>query len=209
MITLLLEIDNNKQSDEYAEKDWTDRTINPSKRKKIDHILSDSAILELMKKIDWEGYKRLFTNIGSMTLATYRIHKLDIFSSLCNVESLEQSIFQIRASSYLCHFNTFYGFQMQYIAFAGWNKLLHISSVFRIKCMNTLASFFVSTTFFKVLWHEKFNHKQHHIYTLNTSREAKFASLYSRKELENSKFISIPKSRYIYFNALINVLRYF
>jgi fatty acid desaturase len=63
----------------------------------------------------------------------------------------------------------FYGFQMQCMGFAGGHELLH-GSAFRTRWLNTLATFFVSTAFFEVLYHERINHKQHHKYTLDIDR---------------------------------------
>ena len=178
----------NQQANEHAERDWTDKSIDPSERKNSDRILSDGVVLKLMKKSDWEGCKRFFTNIGLMGLTAYCIHKLDVFESFQQVHSLEQwqSILSDKKMLMFAPLYIFYGFQMQCMAFAGGHELLH-GSAFKTKWMNTLASFFVSTAFFEVLWHEKFNHKQHHIYTLDINRDPELTSFYSRKELENLK----------------------
>ena len=199
-----------QKPNELVERDWIDKSIDPSERKKSDRILSDGVVLKLMKKSDWEGYKHFFTNIGLIALTAYGIHKLDIFSSITNIQSLEewQSILSDKNLIMFAPLYILYGFQMQCMAFAGGHELLH-GSAFKTKWMNTLASFFVSTAFFEVLWHEKFNHKQHHIYTLDIKKDPELTSFYSKEELENLKFKSVPESRYSYAKAFINVLSYF
>ena len=89
----------------------------------------------------------------------------------------------------------FYGFQMQCFAFAGGHELLH-GNAFRTKWINDLVSFCVGTAFFEVLRHERLMHKQHHTFTLNIDKDPELTSFYSRKELEDLKFKSVPKSRY-------------
>ena len=42
-------------ANDVAERDWTDKSIKESERKKRDRILPDGVVLELMRKSDWEG----------------------------------------------------------------------------------------------------------------------------------------------------------
>ena len=195
---------------DLAERDWTDKGINQAERKKSDRILSDGIVLQLMKKSDWEGCKRFLGNMGLMALTAYIIHKLDIFPSIRDADSIDQWQSLLRSDKMLVSIPLFlfYGFQMQCMAFAGGHELIH-GSAFKTKWMNTLACFFVSTAFFEVSWHEKLNHKQHHIYTLDINRDPELTSFYSRKELENLKFKSVPASRYSYIKAFINLSNYF
>ena len=81
---------NNKETNENVESDSIDKSINSSEGKDNDRILPDGVILELMKKSDWEGCKRFFTNIGLMALTVYTIHKLDIFPSILEAHNLKQ-----------------------------------------------------------------------------------------------------------------------
>merc|ERR1719456_739407 len=94
------------------------------------------------------------------------------------------------------------------MAFAGGHELLH-GNGFKTKWMNTVATFFVSTTFFEVLWHEKMNHKLHHIWTLDIDNDPELTSFFSREELEGLKFKSMPQSRYSYVTQFLNVVSYF
>ncbi|KAL9179863.1 hypothetical protein ACHAXT_007833 [Thalassiosira profunda] len=224
-------------ANDVAERDWTDKSIKESERKKRDRILPDGVVLELMRKSDWEGCKRLFSNLSFLALTAYAIHRLDLFPAVRDAHTFDD-VRAILLSDKMLVFvplYIFYGFQvsaanishtynatslltllryasnlfqMQCLAFAGGHELLH-GGAFKTKWMNTVAAFFVSTAFFEVLWHEKFNHKQHHIYTLDVHKDPELTSFYSRKELDNLKFKSVPESRYGYLRAFVNVLSYF
>mmetsp|Transcript_42637 Transcript_42637/g.72718 ORF Transcript_42637/g.72718 Transcript_42637/m.72718 type:complete len:381 (+) Transcript_42637:110-1252(+) len=199
-----------QQVNELSERDWTDKTIATSERKKRDRILPDGVVLKLMKKSDWEGFKRFFSNLTFIALTAGAIHQLDIFPQVCNIHNLDHLRSLLMSDRILAFvpLYIFYGFQMQCMAFAGGHELIH-GSAFKTKWMNTLATFFVSTAFFEVSWHEKFNHKQHHIYTLDINKDPELTSFYDRKELENLKFKSAPESRYSYAKAFVNVISYF
>jgi fatty acid desaturase len=193
-----------------AERDWTDKSVKPSERKKRDRVLPDGVVLRLMKKSDWEGCKRFFSNVGFMLLTAYVIHKLDVYPALRDATSFDdlRSVLWSRKIPAFVPLYLFYGFQMQCMAFAGGHELIH-GSAFKTRWMNVAATFCVSTAFFEVSWHEKFNHKQHHIYTLDIDRDPELTSFYSRKELENLKFKSVPESRYSWLKAFVDVLSYF
>ena len=96
----------------------------------------------------------------------------------------------------------------QCMAFAGGHELLH-GNAFKTRWLNTLAIFFVSTTFFEVLYHERLNHKQHHTYALDIDRDPEITSFYTRKELENNDFKSAPDSRFSWLKTFLNVSSYF
>jgi fatty acid desaturase len=182
----------------------------PFEKKKRDKILPPGVLLQLMKKSDWEGCKRLFSNLGFMALNAYAIHKLDIYPSFRDAGNIHDLLDVILSTKMLAFvpLYIFYGFQMQCMGFAGGHELLH-GSGFKTRWMNTLATFFVSTAFFEVLWHERINHKQHHMYTLDIDRDPELTSFYSRKELESMQFKSAPDSKYSYFKAFVHVTSYF
>ncbi|KAL7534669.1 hypothetical protein ACHAWF_004904 [Thalassiosira exigua] len=159
-----------------AEYDHTEKCTKKSDCKKRDRVLPKGVIIRLMKKSDWEGFKRFFSNISFIITTALVIHHLDCYPSC--------------------------------MAFAGGHELNH-GNAFKTKWMNIVASFFVSTAFFEVSWHEKYNHKLHHIYTLDIDRDPELTSFYSRKELENLNFKSVPDSRYSWFKAFVDVLSYF
>eukprot|EP00980_Cylindrotheca_fusiformis_P031506 scaffold26472_cov162-Cylindrotheca_fusiformis.AAC.2 len=192
------------------DKDWSDNGIKASERKKRDRILPDGVVLKLMKKSDWEGCKRFFSNMTFMFLTALAIHHLDVFQSIRDAHNLEDAWAVISSNKMLVFvpLYLFYGFQMQCMGFAGGHELLH-GNAFKTKWMNNIVTFFVSTAFFEVLWHERINHKQHHIFTLDIDRDPELTSFYPRKELEALKFKSVPSSRYSYFKQFINVLSYF
>ena len=66
---------------------------------------------------------------------------------------------------------------MQAMAFAGAHEMHH-GNAFKTRWMNTVATFFVSTAFFEVLYHEKLNHKQHHMWTLDIENDPELTSFY-------------------------------
>ena len=195
---------------DLAERDWTDKTISASARKRRDRVLPDGVVLKLMKKSDWEGFKRFFSNMTFMALTTYAIHCLDIYSTISaisNVDDLRAVLLSDKMLAFIPLY-IIYGFQMQCMAFAGGHELIH-NNAFKTKWMNTICTFFVSTAFFEVSWNEKFNHKQHHIYTLDIDRDPELTSVYKRQELENLEFKSVPESRYSYFKSFLVVITYF
>jgi fatty acid desaturase len=189
-----------------VDKDWTDNTIKASERKKRDRILPDGVVSQLMKKSDWEGCKRFLSNMGFILLTAIAIHHLDVFLSIRDAHNLEDLWSVVRSDKMLAFAPLYflYGFQMQCMAFAGGHELLH-GNAFKTKWMNTVVTFFVGTAFFEVLWHERINHKQHHIFTLDIDRDPELTSFYPRKELESLKFKSVPSSRYSYTKSFITV----
>jgi len=192
-----------------VDKDWTDKSIKPLDRKNRDRVLPDGVVLKLMKKSDYQGAVRFFSNMTFMGLTALMIHKLEIYSDLARVETLDQ-LWSVLSSQKMLSFvplYLFYGFQMQCMAFAGGHELLH-GNAFKTKWMNTAVTFFVSTAFFEVLWHERINHKQHHIYTLDIDRDPELTSFWSRDVLENLEFKSVPDSRYSYVTSFLNVFSY-
>ena len=74
---------------DLAERDWTDKTISASARKRRDRVLPDGVVLKLMKKSDWEGFKRFFSNMTFMALTTYAIHCLDIYPTIKAISNID------------------------------------------------------------------------------------------------------------------------
>lgn len=168
-------------------------------------VLPSGVLLKLMKRSDWEGCKRLFSNLSLVFLCAYAIYNLDVYHPIKDTkfEDLTPQTILIFIPLYIT-----YGFLMQCLAFAGGHELHH-GNAFKTKWMSTAATFFVSTAFFEVLSHERIMHKQHHKYTLDIDRDPELTSFYSRQELENLNFKSVPDSRYSYAKSYINVLTYF
>ncbi|CAJ1954869.1 unnamed protein product [Cylindrotheca closterium] len=193
-----------------VDKDWTDKDMKPSERKTRDRILPNGVVLKLMKRSDWFGAKRFLSNMSFMALTAYAIYRTSIHSDFAESENLRQ-LWSVLSSPKMFIFAPlyfFYGFQMQCMGFGGGHELLH-GNAFKTKWVNTAVTFFVSTAFFEVLWHEKINHKQHHIYTLDIDRDPELTSFYSREELESLEFSSVPSSRYSYFKSFWDVFSYF
>lgn len=182
----------------------------PFEKKKRDKILPDGVLVELMKKSDLHGFVRMSSNLFSMFLTAVAIHKLGIYPELRDASTIRELLSVISSQKMLVFVPVyiFYGFQMQCMGFAGGHELLH-GGVFRTRWLNTLATFFVSTAFFEVLYHERINHKQHHKHTLDIDRDPELTSYYSREELESLKFKSAPGSRAGYIKEFFLVTRYF
>lgn len=51
-------------------------------------------------------------------------------------------------------------------------------------------------------------HKEHHIHTLNTTKDPELTSFYSKEELSNPKFKSAPSSRLSYFKSFFITFGY-
>ena len=182
----------------------------PFEKKKRDKILPDGVLVELMKKSDIQGFVRMSSNLLFMFMTAVAIHKLDIYPDFRDARTIRELLSIILSQKMLAFvpIYIFYGFQMQCMGFAGGHELLH-GSAFRTRWLNTLATFFVSTAFFEVLYHERINHKQHHKHTLDIDRDPELTSYYSRKELESLKFKSAPGSRAGYLKEFVLVTRYF
>ena len=192
-----------------VDKDWTDKDINPVERKNRDRVLPNGVVLKLMKRSDWQGLTRFGSNMAFIFLNALVIHRSGIYFDFAEVENFRQlgSVLSSEKMLTFIPLYLFYGFQMQCMGFAGGHELLH-GNAFKSKWLNTVVTFFVSTAFFEVLWHERINHKQHHIYTLDIDRDPELTSYYSRKQLENPNFKSVPRSRFGYLNAVVNVFSY-
>jgi len=193
-----------------VDKEWTDnKDVNPVERKNRDRILPNGVVLKLMKRSDWLGIKRFVSNMSFMVLTALAIHHTGIYSDFTEAENVHH-LWSVLSSPKMLTFAPlyfFYGFQMQCMGFAGGHELLH-GNAFKSKWLNTAVTFFVSTAFFEVLWHEKINHKQHHIYTLDIDRDPELTSFYSRDFLDSPNFKSVPKSRFEYVWAFVNVFSY-
>lgn len=141
-------------------EDWTD--AKHSERKKRDRILDDGVLLKLMKKSDYEGFKRLFTNLSIMAATAYAIYRLDVFPF--NESSLDLKKLFIFVPLYL-----FYGFQFQCFAFAGQHEFLH-RNAFKTKWINDYVLFLTGCVTFEFGKHERLMHKQHHTFTNNIDK---------------------------------------
>jgi hypothetical protein len=138
-----------------SNEDWTD--VKHSERKKRDRLLDDGVLIALMKKSDYQGLKRLFTNLSIMAGTAHAIYRLDMFPF--NDESFTLEKLAIFVPLYL-----FYGFQFQCFAFAGQHEFLH-RNAFKSKWINDLCLFYTGVFCFELGKHERVMHKQHHTYT--------------------------------------------
>ena len=133
-----------------ATEDWTD--TKHSERKKRDRILTDGVVLKLMQKSDYEGFKRLFENLGIMAGTIYAIYRLEVFP--LDMESMTWQKMSAFLPLYL-----FYGFQFQAFAFAGQHEFLH-GNAFKTKKYNDWVLFIFSCVCFEFGSHERLMHKQ-------------------------------------------------
>eukprot|EP00978_Attheya_sp_CCMP212_P033752 scaffold137800_cov41-Attheya_sp.AAC.3 len=180
-------------------EDWTD--VKHSERKKRDRILDDGVLIKLMKKSDKEGFKRLFTNLGIMALTAYTIHRLDVFP-------LKEKSFTTEKLAIFIPLYFFYGFQFQCFAFAGQHEFLH-RNAFKTKWINDVCLFVVGIFCFELGVHERVMHKQHHTFTNNIDKDPELTSYYSREELENPGFRSLPFTKMAYFRQFFDVFSTF
>jgi fatty acid desaturase len=176
-------------------EDWTD--VKHSERKKRDRVLDDGILLKLMKKSDYHGLKRLFTNlsIGAMTISA--IYRLEVFPFNDQSFTLEKLLMFLPL--YL-----FYGFQFQCFAFAGQHEFLH-RNAFKTKWINDLCLFYTGVFCFEFGKHERVMHKQHHTYTNHIDKDPELTSYYSREILENKAFRNIPLDRVSYVRQFLDI----
>lgn len=132
-------------------EDWTD--VKHSERKKRDRILADGVVLKLMKKSDYQGFKRLFENLAIMAATAYAIYRLDVYPLAMDVITSWHKM-TIFVPLYL-----FYGFQFQAFAFAGQHEFLH-GNAFKTKRYNNYVLFIFSCVCFEFGTHERLMHKQ-------------------------------------------------
>ncbi len=177
-------------------EDWTD--VKHSERKKRDRILDDGVLIELMKKSDYKGLKRLFTNLGIMAVTVCAIHKLDVFP-LDYATNFSREKLLLFIPLYI-----FYGFQFQCFAFAGQHEFLH-RNAFKSKWINDLCLFYTGVFCFEFGKHERVMHKQHHTYTNNIDKDPELTSYYSRDVLENKAFRNVPLGRVAYVRQFLDV----
>ena len=176
-------------------EDWTD--VKHSERKKRDRILDDGVLIGLMKKSDYEGMKRLLTNLSIMTMTILAIYKLGVYP--LNETSFTREKLLLFVPLYL-----FYGFQFQCFAFAGQHEFLH-RNAFKSKWLNDLCLFYTGVFCFEFGKHERVMHKQHHTYTNNIDKDPELVSYYSRETLENEGFRNIPLSRMNYIMMFLDI----
>jgi Fatty acid desaturase len=138
-------------------EDWTD--VTHSERKKRDRILEDGVLLGLLKKSDYEGWKRLTINLTIMAATVLAVGR-------CRVDTSTSSVADWLVFLPLYFF---YGFQFQCFAFAGQHEFLH-RNAFKTKWINDVCLFLVSVFCFENGAHEQVMHKQHHTYTNNIDR---------------------------------------
>ena len=176
-------------------EDWTD--VKHSERKKRDRILDDGVLIGLMKKSDYQGLKRLFTNLGIMAATIATLHRLNVFP--LNNESMTREKLLMFIPLYL-----FYGFQFQCFAFAGQHEFLH-RNAFKSKWLNDLCLFYTGVFCFEFGKHERLMHKQHHTYTNNIDKDPELTSYYSRDVLENKAFRNVPLGRIAYIRQFLDI----
>jgi fatty acid desaturase len=178
-----------------ANEDWTD--VKHSERKKRDRILDDGVLIGLMKKSDYRGLRRLFTNLSIMASTIYCIKQQQVFP--LNEESFTLGKFLMFLPLYF-----FYGFQFQCFAFAGQHEFLH-RNAFKSKWINDLCLFYTGVFCFEFGKHERVMHKQHHTYTNNVDKDPELTSYYSREILENKAFRNIPLDRISYIRQFLDI----
>jgi len=184
-------------------EDWTD--VKHSERKKRDRILADKVLLELIQKSDYEGFKRLFTNLGILALTGYCIHRLEIFPFDQNKYlSLDKDNEELWKLATFIPAYVFYGFQIQCFAFAGQHEFLH-RNAWKTRWINDWVLFVVGTACFEFGKHEQMMHKQHHTFTNNIDKDPELTSFYSREELENPEFRNVNKTKFGFFRQFLYV----
>ena len=179
-----------------SNEDWTD--VKHSERKKRDRILDDGVLIHLMKKSDYEGLKRLSTNLSIMALTAYTIYCLDVFPFH------EEAGMNARKLAFFIPLYFFYGFQFQCFAFAGQHEFLH-RNAFKSKWINDLCLFYTGIFCFESGKHERVMHKQHHTFTNNIDKDPELTSYYSREMLENPSFRNVPFSRLAYLRQFVDI----
>jgi hypothetical protein len=139
-------------------EDWTD--VKHSERKKRDRILDDGILLSLMKKSDYQGFKRLTINLSILALTAYCIASLQVFQFNNNNSTDTSSPFGLvqRLIAFVPLY-AFYGFQFQAFAFAGLHEFLH-RNAFKTKWINDYILFVVGCVCFEFGKHERVMHKQ-------------------------------------------------
>jgi len=170
-------------------EDWTD--VKHSERKKRDRILDDGVLLKLMRKSDYKGFERLFTNLSIMAMTAYALSQLDVYSPRDGVNSSSLTLDKLAIFVPLYFF---YGFQFQCFAFAGQHEFLH-RNAFKTKWINDVCLFLTGVFCFELGAHEKVMHKQHHTFTNNIDRDPELTSYFSREQLENPGFRNLPFGR--------------
>ena len=180
-------------------EDWTD--VKHSERKKRDRILDDGVLIGLMKKSDYQGFKRLFINLSVMAGTVYAIHEMDVFP-------LDQAKLTPDKLAIFIPLYFFYGFQFQCFAFAGQHEFLH-RNAWKTKWINDWALFFVGLFCFELGEHERVMHKQHHTYTNHIDKDPELTSFYSRETLENPGFRNLPSSRFAYIMQFLDIFTTF
>lgn len=162
-----------------------------------DRVLDDGVLLELMKKSDAKGFKRLIVNLSIMAATNHCIHLLQIFPF--NDES-----FSAHKIAMFIPLYAFYGFQFQCFAFAGQHELLH-RNAFKTKWINDVLLFLVGCVCCEFGKHERVMHKQHHTFTNHIDKDPELTSWYSRDFLANPGFRNIPKDRWTYFKQFWDI----
>jgi hypothetical protein len=133
-----------------------------SQRKKRDRVLGDGVLIGLMAKSDYEGFKRLTTNLTIMAATAVAVGRCRVKMSSSLAEWLAFAPLYV-----------FYGFQFQCFAFAGQHEFLH-RSAFRTKWVNDVCLFLTSVFCFEMGAHEQVMHKQHHTFTNNIDKVSLF-----------------------------------
>ena len=144
----LISRDSNGRSDPFASvhvdgSTWRtktiERTLAPvwSEEAKEPPITSADAVVHvilfdqdgMMKKSDYQGFKRLFENLAIMAVTAYAIYRLEVYPLTMDVLTNWHKM-AIFVPLYL-----FYGFQFQAFAFAGQHEFLH-GNAFKTKRYN-------------------------------------------------------------------------
>jgi fatty acid desaturase len=183
-------------------EDWTD--VKHSERKKRDRILDDGVLIGLMKKSDYQGFKRLAINLTIMAATAFAIHRLNVLPALI----IRQSPSTVSQLATFVPLYFFYGFQFQCFAFAGQHEFLH-RNAFKTKWYNDAVLFLTGCFCFELGEHERVMHKQHHTYTNHIDKDPELTSYYTREQLENPGFRNVPFTRFGYLRQFFDIFNTF
>jgi hypothetical protein len=130
------------------DEDWTD--AKHGERVTRDRVLGDGVLVALLMKSDYEGFKRLVTNLCVLMLTAGCIARLKVLQMLQKQETAPSSAaVMIFIPLYLL-----FGFQLQCFAFAGQHEFLH-RNAFKTRWINDWCLFVTGVVCFEFGEHER------------------------------------------------------
>lgn len=186
----------------HSNDDWSD--VKHSERTTRDRILENHVVIKLIKKSDWEGFKRLVCHLGILYLTGWTVWRVWMWEA-AGSEGLTMTpsvLFFLSLKCVLLLLVLFlHGFVLQCLSYCCQHETLH-RTAFKTGAVNTAVSFLASLPCFEFSTHEKLMHKSHHTWTNDPDKDPELTSFFMKEDSKKIGFRKVPFTKTEYWEEL-------